>query len=433
MEVLFCRDSHHKIVSGRYSERRILNVQTLSEWAPMCIGPYCQANQIQESLLWVAGQIPLNPITMKLLEIDRDCSRQQQIIWYLMLSLRHALRISQGFQWSLLDCFSMIIYVNVNHPLCGHDLDPTELSSICQFLLRNNLFESCEKESVNMLKGFSRDVLDVYESEVESDDESLDGINGKSYPANSKLEKGVPILVVFVKDLPRSAPLEVECVFVNPCFRNDVVCGIWRNSSLESSIDTSDLLNPSQIEDQVVVDPNIVSQWPFWQGYVDCEEGLSIDDSPCFESLLMDLVAENKSPVTSDLIEVEVKFQFIDRCLFSSSGTFKFREECEIMDWDFLNGVREVWSEYLAKFSFRCSCISSPAFHSIKIYLGQRIPVNIVTLIERMIVEVSKKYSWIRNSSVVVLSSESVDFEMAWQHYMLETAQIRSSMWIKGL
>ncbi|DBA87744.1 TPA: hypothetical protein ACH3X1_004745 [Trebouxia sp. C0004] len=46
--------------------RRVLHVQSISRWAPCCIGPYSQATTLG-SLLHMAGQIGLDPATMHLL------------------------------------------------------------------------------------------------------------------------------------------------------------------------------------------------------------------------------------------------------------------------------------------------------------------------------------------------------------------------------
>ncbi len=47
-----------------------LHVQSISAWAPACIGPYCQAQvtAVNEHvmLIWLAGQIALTPLTMTL-------------------------------------------------------------------------------------------------------------------------------------------------------------------------------------------------------------------------------------------------------------------------------------------------------------------------------------------------------------------------------
>lgn len=45
---------------------KVLHVRSISDWAPLCIGPYAQANVLANSLIYVAGQIPLNPSSMEI-------------------------------------------------------------------------------------------------------------------------------------------------------------------------------------------------------------------------------------------------------------------------------------------------------------------------------------------------------------------------------
>ena len=47
-------------------KRNVLHVRSLSYWAPVCIGPYSQANVIDPGVVFVAGQIALDPASMKL-------------------------------------------------------------------------------------------------------------------------------------------------------------------------------------------------------------------------------------------------------------------------------------------------------------------------------------------------------------------------------
>ena len=49
------------------SARSTLHVQSMSCWAPVCIGPYCQANTVR-GVVHVAGQIGLVPETMRLVD-----------------------------------------------------------------------------------------------------------------------------------------------------------------------------------------------------------------------------------------------------------------------------------------------------------------------------------------------------------------------------
>lgn len=56
MDGIFLSGSSNCMVSGPQTKRReVLHVRSLSEWAPLCIGPYSQANVINESWLYIAG------------------------------------------------------------------------------------------------------------------------------------------------------------------------------------------------------------------------------------------------------------------------------------------------------------------------------------------------------------------------------------------
>ena len=57
-------------ITIRNRQRDVLHVQSISHWAPCCIGPYSQANKCN-NLIWLAGQIGLHPITMKLAQRPR--------------------------------------------------------------------------------------------------------------------------------------------------------------------------------------------------------------------------------------------------------------------------------------------------------------------------------------------------------------------------
>jgi len=90
-------------------------VQSISEWAPVCIGPYAQANTLEGVLIYVAGecseslkfayslaigyqfrsiiigQIPLDPASMQIIRGIEDLT--SLLLCQLWLSLRHALRV----------------------------------------------------------------------------------------------------------------------------------------------------------------------------------------------------------------------------------------------------------------------------------------------------------------------------------------------------
>ena len=87
--------------------RRGLHVQSRSYWAPANIGPYSQAISTEcgedgsKSIIYVAGQIPLVPATMELLDSETDESLGSAFSKQALLSLQHLWRIGieMGVTW----------------------------------------------------------------------------------------------------------------------------------------------------------------------------------------------------------------------------------------------------------------------------------------------------------------------------------------------
>mmetsp|Transcript_35745 Transcript_35745/g.79546 ORF Transcript_35745/g.79546 Transcript_35745/m.79546 type:complete len:894 (+) Transcript_35745:147-2828(+) len=61
--------SSRSSTGGEEFGRKVLHVQSISSWAPSCIGPYSQANQYN-GLVYLAGQIPLHPSSMTVVAGD---------------------------------------------------------------------------------------------------------------------------------------------------------------------------------------------------------------------------------------------------------------------------------------------------------------------------------------------------------------------------
>ncbi|WIA29375.1 hypothetical protein OEZ86_011879 [Tetradesmus obliquus] len=62
LDVLFARQPDQQ-QQQQPLDRRVLHVQSISSWAPSCIGPYSQATSCN-GLIYMAGQIPLDPASM---------------------------------------------------------------------------------------------------------------------------------------------------------------------------------------------------------------------------------------------------------------------------------------------------------------------------------------------------------------------------------
>jgi diphthine-ammonia ligase len=68
--------------------REVLHVQSISEWAPACIGPYSQATAAGP-LIWLAGQIGLQPASM---ELHRGAENQLKASWMHCAQVLHTVK-----------------------------------------------------------------------------------------------------------------------------------------------------------------------------------------------------------------------------------------------------------------------------------------------------------------------------------------------------
>lgn len=135
----------------------------MSEWAPLCIGPYSQANGILDCLLFTAGQIALNPSTMTLLASSSSPQQSVSDVFYAQLTLacRHVARVLQVLNSSLhrVMCCTVLVNIGVlnsgnsNSTLEGsmNKLEWNDWENVKEFvqeLISKNSFDN-EKKSEN--------------------------------------------------------------------------------------------------------------------------------------------------------------------------------------------------------------------------------------------------------------------------------------------
>ncbi|KAI9369776.1 hypothetical protein BJX61DRAFT_545278 [Aspergillus egyptiacus] len=90
---------------GARVQRNGLHVQSRSYWAPANIGPYSQAISVPlqgtEKVIYIAGQIPLEPASMELIETSHGCGEPSWSDTYRLravLSLQHMWRIGVAME-----------------------------------------------------------------------------------------------------------------------------------------------------------------------------------------------------------------------------------------------------------------------------------------------------------------------------------------------
>ena len=88
--------------------RAVLHVRSISSWAPVCIGPYSQANTLKKALTFVAGQIPLIPSTMEILSSLEPFTNHISLAVQNLLAILYHNTLEGGKAIPI----SLLIYVN---------------------------------------------------------------------------------------------------------------------------------------------------------------------------------------------------------------------------------------------------------------------------------------------------------------------------------
>eukprot|EP01038_Epipyxis_sp_PR26KG_P013110 gene13110-17574_t len=222
--------------------REVLHVQSMSEWAPLCIGPYSQSNIIHNSLIFVAGQIPLNPATMQLISIpnssNNNSSKQdfiniikRKIKLQLLLSLLHVARVLSTLESSLPRSLSCLLYVNIpqimiefeiitgqlvdessfNNDFNHNNLFFNELMNIVRIALWKNCNETIVTNQTNNNNHYNSNVnynqIDLNDL---SDQEEEDNLHNNKHEIN--IHPPCPINIIGVSNIPRNALVEVELI-----------------------------------------------------------------------------------------------------------------------------------------------------------------------------------------------------------------------------
>lgn len=121
---------------GPRASREGLHVQSRSYWAPANIGPYSQAISIPlldpentdsstSRLVYIAGQIPLEPASMEIVVPDRQHSWFEGYSLRAVLSLQHLWRVGTAMQvdWWVGAVAFLIGNTDDEHDDGGHDMD----------------------------------------------------------------------------------------------------------------------------------------------------------------------------------------------------------------------------------------------------------------------------------------------------------------------
>lgn len=245
------------LVMGR---RTTLHVRAISEWAPMCIGPYAQANILCGHLVLVAGQIPLDPTSMTVSK-PLGSERVTAVVEQLSLALQHAANVLGVTNSAITKAICFTVYVNLGRN--GVSLTELEMRRVghgCCLLLDAMVAEDRNTVSSHSVsRGLSDDDSDC---DRDSDDGEPPAVISRSWP----------VLVIGVSGIPRDCLVEVEVT---------AVTHRTRSASLECSDHC--ILNASCVSLALGSAGSDVTSWPLWsaRGIADRPSATPVDIPPC--------------------------------------------------------------------------------------------------------------------------------------------------------
>eukprot|EP00605_Chrysophyceae_sp_TOSAG23-4_P000893 GSChrysophyteH1.ASY1.ANO1.984.1 assembled CDS len=246
LDAMYYIDSYSGLIKGHgkclEKRRSVHHVQSISEWAPVCIGPYSQANTIGDCLTLSAGQIPLDPATMQLLDQVRT----------------DITSFDAGSAFSLDWLFSCLFFHNESDKI---QLSSDLIQKICDFV--SSLIRS--ECNIDRSSGEARrsDRYDEYDDEYEYDDGDDDDKSTAAHDASCDGNSDVPILVVGVDGLPKDAIVEVEVASTTSAMKNSNYC--IHKEIIERS--TDEVESGRRFEAAEPVLP--IHSWPLWSAHPD--------------------------------------------------------------------------------------------------------------------------------------------------------------------
>eukprot|EP00557_Chaetoceros_sp_GSL56_P012376 CAMPEP_0176480018 /NCGR_PEP_ID=MMETSP0200_2-20121128/2054_1 /TAXON_ID=947934 /ORGANISM="Chaetoceros sp., Strain GSL56" /LENGTH=881 /DNA_ID=CAMNT_0017876111 /DNA_START=145 /DNA_END=2790 /DNA_ORIENTATION=+ len=194
------RNPHHLL-------RTTLHVQSISHWAPVCVGPYSQANTLRSALIFMAGQIGLKPETMKL--VSDDWKAQLYQCW------RNTSSVLDALQGSLKDTLGAVVYIaskEIIGPNKCYRLKVWEIcENICRQCLRSN--GSVQSGIIDGIKVSEKDELfggyedyETYREVMASQNIDVEAIG------NETVRDNIPFLMISLPQMPVGAVSEVELI-----------------------------------------------------------------------------------------------------------------------------------------------------------------------------------------------------------------------------
>lgn len=213
--------------------RKTLHVQSISNWAPVCIGPYSQANVLRSSLVFLSGMIGLVPQSMTLIKPTSLDVTDWEVQLY--QSWKNAAAVLDGLEdggGKLEDCLGGVVYFSVgalgsmagSYEMNEPGFPWQRLWKIAQLICSDALVTNAGV-AVGDVDGFAATATDLnpnlYDEEGVlyggyEDEGTWREISGSTTPsASPPTSVEVPLLMVCLPELPANAEAEVELILAS--------------------------------------------------------------------------------------------------------------------------------------------------------------------------------------------------------------------------
>mmetsp|Transcript_10380 Transcript_10380/g.15624 ORF Transcript_10380/g.15624 Transcript_10380/m.15624 type:complete len:422 (+) Transcript_10380:608-1873(+) len=187
---------HHKL-------RSTLHVQTISHWAPICVGPYSQANTLRSGIIFLAGQIGLVPATMKL--VEGGWAKELSQCW------KNAASVLDALEGSLKDVLGGVVYICSDIVGGGSE---SEIWELAQRISRETIKQNggitagqIDQRTLNNVEQYGGyEDYETWKEMTASNQSANDG------DMNDNDNDDVPLLMVALPQMPKGAVSEVELV-----------------------------------------------------------------------------------------------------------------------------------------------------------------------------------------------------------------------------
>lgn len=230
---------HQAFQNKHHLLRKCLHVQSISHWAPVCIGPYSQANTLRSAVVFVAGMIGLIPEKMSLIEPDSSEVSSWEV--QLCLSWKNAAAVLDGLDdggrlmgGQLEDVLGALVYFSQTALESLLDDEGTDACTSVPWKRLWSRADSISRESLTCNGGIIMGSVDgtAPDSQPSDLDPSLYDEDGLLYGGyedegtwremsgttenktvnEPEQTSNVPLLMVCLPELPAKAQAEVELV-----------------------------------------------------------------------------------------------------------------------------------------------------------------------------------------------------------------------------